>query len=113
MAEVRGVTVIRREGLPLTREQAEEKLAAEGLDPAAWQNGPDYRYIAHEHPYTKVIYCIVGSIAFHPRDASGTVHDVLLEAGDRLELGEGISHAATVGPNGVICVEAAKVTASD
>lgn len=106
MAELEGVTVVRREGLPLTREQAEEKLASEGLDAEAWQNGPDYRYISHAHPYTKVIYCIVGSIIFHPEDDAGVVHNVLLEPGDRLEIRKGIPHAATVGPNGVICVEA-------
>ena len=71
------------------------------------RTGPTTRTSPHEHPYTKVLYCIVGSIVFHVRDATGEVHDVELEPGDRMELGNGISHAATVGPNGVICVEGA------
>ena len=107
MAELEGVTVSRRQGRALNREEAEQKLSDEGLAAEAWQNGPDYTYIAHEHPYTKVLYCVVGSIVFHVRDASGEVHDIELEPGDRIELCNGIAHSATVGPNGVICVEGA------
>ena len=98
MAELERVTVSRRQGRPLTREEAEQKLKDEGLDAEAWQNGPDYTYISHEHPYTKVLYCVVGSIVFHVREGSGDVHDIELEPGDRLELGSRISHSATVGP---------------
>jgi len=108
MAELEGVQVSRRQGPPLSRERAEELLRAEGLEAEAWQNGPDYRYIPHAHPYTKVLYCIVGNIVIHPTDAQGKVHDVNLEPGDRLELAKGVVHAATVGPNGVICVEGAR-----
>ena len=108
MAELEGVTVSRRQGRPLTREEAEQQLRDEGLVGEAWQNGPDYNYIAHEHPYTKVLYCVVGSITFHVRDGSGVVHDIELQPGDRVELGSGISHSASVGPNGVICVEGAR-----
>jgi hypothetical protein len=107
MAELDRVNVSRRQGRALSREEAERKLGDEGLEAEAWQNGPDYTYIAHEHPYTKILYCVVGSIVFHVRDSSGEVHDIGLEPGDRIELGSGISHSATVGPNGVICVEGA------
>jgi hypothetical protein len=108
MAELDGVTVIRSEGPPRSRIKAEETLADEGLNAEAWQNGPDYRYIPHEHPYTKILYCIIGSIVFHVHGAGGEVRDVALEPGDRLELGPSVVHAATVGPNGVICVEGAR-----
>jgi hypothetical protein len=108
MVELDGVKVVRRHGPPLSRERAEEILTEEGLKAEAWQNGPDYRYIPHDHPYTKVLYCIIGNIVIHPRDAEGNVYDVNLEPGDRLELASGIVHAATVGPNGVICVEGAR-----
>jgi quercetin dioxygenase-like cupin family protein len=109
MAELESVTVSRREGRPLNRREAEQRLRDEGLNAEAWQNGPDYTYIAHDHPYTKVLYCVVGSIVFHVHDDSGPVQDIALEPGDRLEIGSGISHSATVGPNGVICVEGARV----
>jgi ARD/ARD' family len=108
MAEIDGVIVTRRQGSPLSREDAEATLRREGIAAEAWQNGPDYRYIPHDHPYTKVLYCIIGNIYFHVHDSGGGVHDVSLEPGDRLELDPGIVHAATVGPNGVICVEGAR-----
>lgn len=108
MAELERVTVSRRDGRPLNRQEAEEKLKDEGLKGEAWQNGPDYSYIGHEHPFTKVLYCVVGSIVFHVSDDAGVVHDIGLESGDRIEIGSGIFHSASVGPNGVICVEGAR-----
>jgi uncharacterized cupin superfamily protein len=42
-----------------------------------------------------------GSIVFHTDDG-----DVVLDAGDRLDLPAGTAHAATVGPDGCACVEA-------
>jgi cupin superfamily acireductone dioxygenase involved in methionine salvage len=106
MAEIDGARIIRRQGRPLTREEAEQQLSSEGLNPEAWQNGPDYTYLGHQHSYTKVLYCVVGSIAFSVRDADGQFHEIALEPGDRLELDRGVFHSASAGPNGVICVEA-------
>jgi hypothetical protein len=40
---------------------------------------------------------------FHLREG-----DVPLSPGDRLDIEPGIEHAATVGPDGVTCVEAAR-----
>jgi cupin superfamily acireductone dioxygenase involved in methionine salvage len=48
-----------------------------------------------------VLYCVSGSIVFH---TSGG--DVALAPGDRLELPAGVEHSATVGHDGVQCVEA-------
>ncbi len=81
---------------------AREAFAAEGLQPHSWSNGPGYRYGSHAHPYPKVLYCVEGSITFHT--ASG---DSALVPGDRLDLAAGTEHAATVGPGGVTCLEAA------
>ena len=47
--------------------------------------------------------CLAGSIVFHTDDG-----DVSLSAGDVLELEPGTRHAATVGPDGVRCAEAAR-----
>ncbi len=80
-------------------------FAAEGLEPHSWSNGPGYRYGAHTHAYHKVLYCVSGSITFHT--AAGDEH---LQAGDRLDLPPGTEHAATVGPDGVTCLEAARPT---
>ena len=76
---------------------------AEGLQPHSWSNGPDYIYARHDHPYHKVLVCTAGSITFH---LAGD--DVTLEPGDRLDVPPHTSHAATVGPNGVTCWEAAR-----
>jgi len=78
-------------------------FAAEALVPSRWSNGAGFRYGEHAHPYHKVLVCAAGSITFHL--AYG---DVRLVSGDRLDLPVGTPHAATVGPNGVTCWEAAR-----
>jgi quercetin dioxygenase-like cupin family protein len=52
-----------------------------------------------------VIYVVRGSITFGlPQDGRA----VTLRAGDRLDLPPGVVHDATVGPDGVLCLEAHK-----
>jgi len=79
------------------------RLAAEGLDPGAWSNGPSDRYAAHDHDYDKVIVVAAGSIRFGLPDGGTTID---LSTGDRLELPAGTSHDALVGEGGVTCLEA-------
>ncbi len=79
------------------------RFEAEGLSPHDWGNGPHDRYEWHSHGYHKVLYCVAGSIVFHTRE-----RDLKLEAGDRMEIEPGVEHAATVGPDGVKCMEAAR-----
>jgi quercetin dioxygenase-like cupin family protein len=79
----------------------EKELRNQGLSPRAWSNGPGDRYGWHDHGYHKVLYCVSGSIVFHTRDA-----DYELHPGDRLDVAPGTQHAATVGPEGVQCIEA-------
>ena len=81
----------------------EARLRAEGLDPGRWANGPGDSYAVHDHGYDKVIVVERGSIRF-ALPVTGDAHD--LDAGDRLELPAGTSHAALVGPAGVTCLEA-------
>ncbi|CAN5756961.1 hypothetical protein BH23CHL7_BH23CHL7_09920 [soil metagenome] len=79
------------------------RLRAEGLAPSRWGNGPGDRYAEHAHDYDKVLVTERGSITFHlPAEA----RDVELRAGERLDLPAGTRHAATVGPDGVTCLEA-------
>jgi quercetin dioxygenase-like cupin family protein len=80
-----------------------EVFRAEGLTPHEWSNGPGDRYGWHAHRYRKVLICVDGSITFHLRDG-----DVGMRAGDRLDLEPGVEHAATVGPQGVRCMEASR-----
>ena len=77
-------------------------LEARGLALRSWSNGPGDTYGWHDHSYHKTLVCLAGSIVFHTDDG-----DVNLSAGDVLELEPGTRHAATVGPDGVRCAEAA------
>jgi quercetin dioxygenase-like cupin family protein len=79
-----------------------ERFRAEGLTPHSWSNAAGDTYGWHQHDYDKILYCVRGGITFHGRDG-----DYTLAAGDRLEIGSGTEHAATVGSEGVECMEAA------
>lgn len=79
---------------------AEATLRDEGLAPFRWSNAAGYYYAPHRHDYDSVIVCIAGSISFH---VGGS--DVELGPGDRLDLPAGVEHAATVGADGVDCLE--------
>ena len=86
------------------RQDALAAFRAEGCSaPRDWGNPPGDTYGWHDHGYHKALFCLSGSIVFHTRDG-----DVTLEAGDRLDLEPGTEHAATVGPQGVECVEASR-----
>jgi quercetin dioxygenase-like cupin family protein len=87
------------------RDHLEAELREQGLSPRGWSNGPGDTYGRHDHTYHKVLYCSEGSITFHLRDG-----DVELGPGDRLDIEPGTEHSATVGPEGVTCVEAARET---
>jgi quercetin dioxygenase-like cupin family protein len=79
------------------------RMQVEGLAPSGWSNGPGDEYSAHSHSYTKVLYCVRGSIRFILPD-SGEQLD--LRPGDRMVLPAGTRHSAVVGPAGVTCIEA-------
>lgn len=86
-----------------SRSALSKLMADEGLDPYPWSNGPFDVYAAHSHSYNKVIYVVQGSITFQlPVEG----RDVTLHAGDRLDLPAGTEHGATVGAQGVVCLEA-------
>jgi quercetin dioxygenase-like cupin family protein len=63
---------------------------------------PHDRYVEHTHAYDKTLICLEGSIVFHVPGGP----DLPLTPGDRLVLPAGTPHSATVGPEGVRCVEA-------
>ena len=86
------------------RAQAEAAFRDEGCSaPRAWGNGPGDEYGWHAHGYHKVLFCLDGAITFHTRAG-----DVELRRGDRLDIEPGTEHAATVGSEGVSCVEATR-----
>jgi hypothetical protein len=89
-------------GAPRGREELDLWFREAGLSPRWWSNGPGDRYGRHDHPYHKVLFCSEGSIVFHLPGG-----DVELGPGDRIDIEPGTEHGATVGPEGVTCVEAA------
>ena len=93
----------RRGALPgASAADVEDRFKALDLTPRRWSNAPGDSYGWHAHDQHKILYCVSGSIVFHTR----TEDDIELRAGDRLDLAPGTEHAATVGPDGVECVEA-------
>lgn len=80
-----------------------DRIREEGLRPQGWGNAPGDTYGHHVHGYEKILYCVQGGIVFHTDDG-----DLELAPGDRMTLPPGTGHAATVGPHGVRCVEAAR-----
>jgi quercetin dioxygenase-like cupin family protein len=85
------------------RDDIEARFREERLNPHTWGNEPGYEYEWHSHDYHKVLYCVSGSIVFHTEAG-----DFDLEPGDRLDVEAGTRHSATVGQDGVQCMEAAR-----
>lgn len=87
----------------MTARDLEARLVAQGLHASKWGNGPGDSYAQHSHDFDKVLVAASGSITFHLPEHD---RDVLLDAGERLELPAGTLHGATVGSGGVTCLEA-------
>ena len=85
------------------RAAIEARFGDAGLSPHGWGNPPGDTYGRHAHDYDKVLYCVSGGITFHT-DAG----DFTLGPGDRLEVDAGTAHSATVGADGVECLEASR-----
>jgi quercetin dioxygenase-like cupin family protein len=88
-------------GPPPRADDIEVRLRSEARDVYGWSNAPGDRYGEHSHPYTKLLYCVGGSIDFVLADG----RTFALRAGDRLLLPPGTRHGAVVGPEGCACVE--------
>lgn len=82
---------------------AVRELRQGGMTPRAWSNAPGDTYSAHEHRYEKHLYCVSGEITFHTPEA-----DLTLRPGDLLRLPPGTVHSASVGAEGVRCVEGSR-----
>jgi len=80
------------------------EMRAQGLAPFTWHNGPNDAYSPHTRSYTRVIYVLKGAATFHFPE---TGEDVTIKPGDRLEISARTLHGITVGPEGIVCLEAA------
>jgi quercetin dioxygenase-like cupin family protein len=88
---------------PPTEASLRALMGSEGLRPYSWSNGPGDVYAPHKHDYDKVIYVVSGSITF---GLPAEKREMQMQAGDRLDLPAGMVHAARVGAEGVVCLEA-------
>jgi quercetin dioxygenase-like cupin family protein len=79
-----------------------QMIAAEGLSGYRWSNLPGDVYAPHSHAFHKIIFVLQGSITF---GLPSNEIQILLNAGDRLDLPQDTIHDAVVGPQGVICLE--------
>ena len=95
------IRVDRHHGPPPSESEIIARMREEGLTPEGWGNAPGDTYGWHEHSYEKVLYCVRGRIVFHTDTG-----DADLGPEDRLVLPPHTRHAATVGAEGVRCVEA-------
>jgi uncharacterized protein YjlB len=84
------------------REELWRLMVNQGLSPYSWSNGSHDVYCAHSHTHDKVIYVVSGSITF---GLPAQDRNLILNAGDRLDLPYGTVHDALVGPDGVVCLE--------
>jgi quercetin dioxygenase-like cupin family protein len=87
---------------PLDPAAIEDCMKSEGLPYYRWSNGPGDVYPAHDHAYHKVIYVVRGSITFGLPQSG---EQITLSSGDRLDLPAGTVHNASVGRQGVVCLE--------
>src|SRR5436309_14484894 len=77
-----------QEAVPPQEQELRKRLQQEGLSPYSWSNGPYDTYAIHSHAYTKVLYCVRGSIRFVLHDR-GSSENVDLQPGDCLILSPG------------------------
>ncbi|MGH2499189.1 MAG: cupin domain-containing protein [Candidatus Limnocylindria bacterium] len=92
---------LRRHDGPADPALIERALRAEASGVHGWSNGPGDTYAEHDHPFTKVLYCVRGSIEFRLADG----RSYALRPGDRLVLPPRTRHSAVVGPPGCACIE--------
>ena len=91
-----------QEDLP-TEEDIIGELEEQELKVYHWSSLPDSVFAGHTHGYHKVLYVLEGNIKF---EFPARHESLNLNAGDRLDLPAGVRHDATVGVDGVKCLEA-------
>jgi quercetin dioxygenase-like cupin family protein len=82
-----------------------DQLTREGYSCHTWSNGPGFWYPVHDHPYDKAIIVLEGSITFYLPDKK---EEHPLQMGDRLDIPLRTAHSASVGSQGVTCLEGQK-----
>jgi len=79
-----------------------QRMAAEGLQPYRWANGPHFRHAPRSYRFNKVLYCVQGLLTVIFPDIG---QEIILYPGDRLDIPRGNRYAQIVGAAGAECVE--------
>lgn len=81
----------------LNKKKIGEDVKREGFDPIIFSNEPSFVYSPHEHPETKLLVFLEGSMEV--RVGEKTYH---CKRGDKLIIPGNTKHSAIVGPEGCI-----------
>lgn len=73
------------------------------LRPKRWSRSSGEDFAVHTHSYNKILFCVQGGITITLPDLK---EQITLNPGDRFVLPSNILHSATVGAEGVSCIEA-------
>lgn len=88
----------------MTEDEAKTQLESEGYsNVSAWLDSPDFSYPAHVHTLTTAHIIIEGEMVLTMEGVEHTLHP-----GDRFEVPAGMSHVATMGPDGCTYVSGEK-----
>jgi quercetin dioxygenase-like cupin family protein len=78
-----------------SRNKIENDIKKEGFTPHLITNSPGYRYEPHQHPQTKLLLCVKGSMSI-----TVDLERYSFEPGDKLIIPGNTPHSALVGPHG-------------
>lgn len=79
----------------LTESEIEKKIREEGFDPMKYENGPGDIYPLHQHPETKLLAFLEGSMKVKVADETFNC-----EKNDKLLISGNAPHSAVVSPIG-------------
>jgi quercetin dioxygenase-like cupin family protein len=80
-----------------SREKIIEAMRNEGFEPKLITDKPGFIYEIHQHPETKLLVCLEGSMKVN---VAG--EEILFESGDELKIPGNTEHSAVVGDKGCV-----------
>lgn len=81
----------------LSEEETEARIREEGFDPMKYHNNPGDVYALHQHPETKLLAFLEGTM-----EAKVGEETFSCSKGDKLIIPGGVPHSAVVGKDGCI-----------
>lgn len=89
----------------VSREKIKQKMQDEGFNPKLIKDKPNFIYEPHQHPETKYLVCLEGSMKVTVKGK-----DYYFEPGDKLIVSGNTEHSAIVGENGCTFFWSEKIT---